>query len=179
VVGKTADVGVSDTSVIVPSDGQRLLEHLAGSLAKTVSVTVGRHRTCTISPRRLYCVTGSRRDIVLADRTQLPSNQPVHRDLRRALRYANRFRQFQIAHLHRPISSSLFGIEPEIQEKAGRSPVMTNQVAHQNVDHVIVKREHAIPIINIASDTTLQRGLYNAMLRESKGDQRWFEGSSS
>lgn len=39
---------------------------------------------------------------------------------------------------------------------------MTNQVAHQNVDHVIVKREHAIPTINIASGTTLQRRIYTS-----------------
>jgi hypothetical protein len=112
------------------------------AFAKTVSVTVGRHRTRAISPRPLYCVTGSRRDVVLADRKQLPSHQPVHCNLRRALRHANRFRHFHIAHLHRPISSSLFGIEPEIQEKAGRFPVMANEVAHEHVDHVIVKRKH-------------------------------------
>ena len=78
----------------------------------------------------------------LPDRNQLPSNEPVHRSLRGALRHANRFRQFQIAHLDRPASSSLFGLEPEIQKKAGRSPVMTDQVAHQDVNHVIIKREH-------------------------------------
>jgi len=58
------------------------------------------------------------------------------------LRNANAFREFPIADPHHAISALLFGCQPQVYQEADRSSVMADQVAHEHVNNVLVKREH-------------------------------------
>ncbi len=98
---------------------------------------------CSIPPRSPH---GIRRDscgIFLASGEEFPSDQPTHRSLRRTLRQSNRLGQFLITHLNGSLPPRLFGGEPYIDEEAGGSAIMADQVAHQHVYHVIIQLQHS------------------------------------
>lgn len=84
---------------------------------------------------------GSRR-IFFADRKQFSSNQPPYGALHRTLRNSHALRHFLITGLHLGISTLLFGSKPEINKKTNRSSVVTDEVADEYVDYVIVERKH-------------------------------------
>jgi hypothetical protein len=58
------------------------------------------------------------------------------------LRNPNGLRQLLIANLYRPVSTSLFGSQPQIHQEADWSPVVADEVAQEYVNYVIVKRKH-------------------------------------
>jgi hypothetical protein len=93
---------------------------------------------CSIPPRAPHGVTRNSCSIFLASGEQFPSDQPTHRSLRRALRQSNRLGQLLITHLDGSLPAHLLGGEPYIDEEAGRSPIMPDQVTHQYVYDVII-----------------------------------------
>jgi hypothetical protein len=97
---------------------------------------------CSIPPRAAHGVTGDSCGIFLASCEQFPSDQPIHCSLRRTLREANRLGQFLITHLNGSMPPCLFRGEPDIDEEAGGSAIMPDQVAHQHVYNVIVQIQY-------------------------------------
>lgn len=93
---------------------------------------------CSIPPRAPHGVTRNCGSIFLAGGEQFPSDQPTHRSLCRTLRQSNRLGQFLITHLNGSLPACLLGGEPYIDEEAGRSPIMPDQVTHQYVYDVII-----------------------------------------
>ena len=72
---------------------------------------------------------------------QLPPAQVFERELDRALRESGFLRDRPQAGRDWPPTAPLCGVvEPEIDEKSGRLAIMANQVAHQNIEDVIVDR---------------------------------------
>ena len=84
-------------------------------------------------------ITRNSGSIFLAGGEQSPSDQPTYGSLRRTLRESNRLGQFLITHLNGSLPAGLFGGEPYVDEEAGGSPVMPDQVTHQHVYDVIIQ----------------------------------------
>jgi hypothetical protein len=94
--------------------------------------------SCSIPPGAPHGVARDRCGVFLASGKQFPSDQPTDRSLRRTLRQSNRLGQFLITHLNGSPPACLLGGEPYIDEEAGRSPIMPDQVTHQYVHDVII-----------------------------------------
>jgi len=124
-----------------------LLRRGAGSRARAV---------CATSARAQYRVTRGGRCGFVRDCKQLTSHEPTDSHLRRALGDAYRFCDFSIAHLNWLGTTLLFLRKPQVHKEAHGPTIVCYQVAHQDVNQVIIERDHAVPAISIASTDRLQ-----------------------
>lgn len=92
-------------------------------------------------------------------------DQPRDCTLSGAFRDAHRFSEVAIADTHGFIQPLLFRSKPQIHEVAHRSAVMPDKIAHQAVENVFIKLNHAIPSVNIAILHTLHNRVGGAILR--------------
>jgi hypothetical protein len=90
----------------------------------------------------LYGIAGGGGETRFADGDELSSGKPAGGGLGGAFRYPNRLRQLLITDGDCiPLALLLRG-KPEVHEKTHRPAVMSDQVAHQNVNYVIIHGEH-------------------------------------
>jgi hypothetical protein len=64
--------------------------------------------------------------------------------LGRAFGYPDVLCQFLIADLYCAITAFLFGDQPYIDEEADGTAVMADEVTHEDIDNVIITREHNV-----------------------------------
>jgi len=80
--------------------------------------------------------------VLLVRSQQFAAAQPTHRRLRGTFRDADGLREFLIADLDIVTVALLFDSKPEIHQKCDGPPIVADQIAHQYVGNVIVKRGH-------------------------------------
>jgi len=84
-------------------------------------------------------------------------DQPSNRTLSGTFRNAHRFSEIAVADTYGFVLPLLFSSKPQVDEVAHWSAVMPDKIAHQAVENVFVKLNHAIPTANIAIPHTLHK----------------------
>lgn len=97
-------------------------------------------------------------------------DQPSDRTLSGAFGDAHRFGEVAIANAHWFLLPLLFSSEPQIDEVAHWSAIMPDKITHEAVENVVIKLDHAIPNVNIATPHTLHNRASGAILRMSDSE---------
>jgi hypothetical protein len=90
----------------------------------------------------LYGIAGGGGESRFANNDEFSSGKPAGGGLGGTFGYPNRLRQLLIADGDCFSLTLLFCGKPQIHEKTHRPAIVSDQVAHQDVDYVIVHGEH-------------------------------------
>jgi hypothetical protein len=90
----------------------------------------------------LYGIAGGRGEARFADGNEFSPGEPTRGCLGRAFGYPNRLRELLIADGDCFSLALLLCGEPQVHEKTHRPAIVSDQVAHQDVDYVIIHGEH-------------------------------------
>jgi hypothetical protein len=108
------------------------------------------------SPRVVSKVLRCRCHCFFRHGEQLAFDEPTDCDLRGTLRNANRFGKFLIADSHSNASPTLLNVEPQVDHETDRSPVVANEISHENIGDVIVYQCHCYTGKQYSSDYLIE-----------------------
>src|SRR5438477_486554 len=76
-------------------------------------------------------------------RNQFASHEPIHGCLCGTFGDANGFRHLSITHLNGSRATLLFPRKPQVHQETDGPAIMSDQIAHQDVDDVVIHRDHS------------------------------------
>ncbi len=125
-------------------------------LGRSVALCAAASAGFMVAPWRESAVARSSRDVFFRAGQQLSLDQPADCGLRRAFRNTDALGDMLIARLHHSFVSALLRGYPHVNEETDQLPVVADQVAHEDINDVVVDFDHrrvAIPADNIAHNS--------------------------